>query len=255
MPKYTYIIVDENVAMKTIIPHSIKEYSDMLFSGYFSSATDALNYLKCNYCDLMFLSVELPDKNGFELLDSLESYPRPPLTVLLSSDEDRHSKKAHLYYSKGMIDFLHKNSGIKRIEISLDRFKRVVTKELFYPKECKEPFSQILTIGSHFKQNNFPLSQITHIVHERNYTYLHLYSGKKDGQYISLKQVEALLPAGKFIKISRSCIVMMDYILRCEEDAIIIRTSDKSTKTMKISHRRREQVLSLLKNMNLPAMQ
>lgn len=252
--KYNYIVVDENVSMKTIIPHSIKEYSNMFFSGYFSSAIDALNYLKCNYCDLMFLSVELPDKSGFELLDSLQLYPRPPLTILLSSDEDRHSKKAHLYYSKGMIDFIHKNSDAKRIEISLERFKRVITKELFCPKEWKEPVSQILTIGPHFKQSNFPLSQITHFVHDRNYTYFHLCNGKKDGQYISLKQVEMLLPAGKFVKISRSCIVMMDYILRYEEEAITIRTSDKTMKILKVSHRRREQVLNLLKNMNLPSM-
>ncbi|MDR2979796.1 MAG: response regulator [Bacteroidales bacterium] len=249
--RYSYIVVDENISMKTIIPHKIKAYDNFLFSAYFSSVQDAWNYLKCNPCDLMFLSLEMSDMDGFEFLELLESHPHPPLTILLSTDEVKHSTKAHLYYCKRMIDFMGKNFDNQRIAVSLERFLKVANTALFLPKMIKEPIGQILTIGTQSNSGSYPISQITHFIHERNYTYFYVYNQKRQVQYVALKQVEALLPAGCSVKISRNSIVMLDYIVQWNEENIVIRTAGNTTKSLKISSRRKEQVLKLLRNMML----
>lgn len=253
MPKqYSYIIVDENVSMRTIIPHTIRNYTNFLCAGYFSTAGEALTWLKYNDCDLMFLSVEMPDMNGFKVLSNLSNYANSPLTILMTVESSNYGIETHLYYSKKMIDFIFKNSGIERIAVSLDRFEKAVNNELYSRKTNEMPVNQILTIGSGTTLCKYPISQITHFVHRKNYTCFYLYDEEMREEYISLKKIEELLPVGRFVKISRNCIVMLDKIIRCEDDLICVVSSQNKIEKLTISTRKKGEVVRLMKKLNIP---
>lgn len=233
--------------MKTIIPHLIKSHKRFVNVGFFQSSKEILDYLRCNYCDLLFLSVEMSEVDGFAILDRLDAYPDPPLVILTSSETSKNSDRAHLYYSKGMIDFIPKNAGISRAKISLDRFAKVMNNMLFNRKKRKESIGEVLAIGRDSELANYSITQISHVIHTKNYTSFYLQNGSKYTVYMPLKKLEEKLPVGKSVKISRNCVVMLHSIKKYKNNAIHVVDSRKKVTLLPVSVRKRGQIINLLR--------
>ena len=66
------------------------------------------------------------------------------------------------------------------------------------------------------------LSDIFYIMHERNYTYIQTLDGKQYRKYISLSNIEDILPDKLFLRINRFVIIPVCRIARYSQDSITI---------------------------------
>ena len=101
--KFTYISVDDEKATHLILDHFLKSCPDLLFKGHFSDPLVALHYLNENQIDLLFLDVDMPYLNGFELLDQMQNRP---LTIMITAHAQKYALNGYQYIDKGVIDFI-----------------------------------------------------------------------------------------------------------------------------------------------------
>src|ERR1044071_916963 len=93
-------IDDEPLALDVIKGFTEKVvFVDMV--GYYTNAFEAINFLKKNNVDLIFLDVKMPDINGFDFIRSLSN---PPMIIFTTA----YSEYAVEGFELNAIDYLLK---------------------------------------------------------------------------------------------------------------------------------------------------
>ena len=111
------IIEDEKPATELLL-HYLKNFPQISVNGTFAdgfSGLKAINELKPQ---LVFLDIQMPGKNGFEMLEELDSVP----TVVFTTAYDEYALKA---FEFNAMDYLLKPIEPKRLE---DTIKKLVEK-------------------------------------------------------------------------------------------------------------------------------
>ena len=109
------IIVDDEPAAHYVLANYIKQNPqlELVFQGY--NGIEAMNYLRENPVDLMFLDINMPEISGMELLKILPTHPKTILTTA-------YSEFALESYDYGVIDYLLKPIYFPRFLKAIDRF-------------------------------------------------------------------------------------------------------------------------------------
>ena len=116
--KLKSIIVDASSMQRMAVAKLVNNQPHLALVAEYSNAIEAKNGLKNHEIDLIFLDVEMPIINGFDLLEALEN---PPQVILITGKPD-YALKAFDY---DVTDYLHKPITMARFEASV---KRAVTK-------------------------------------------------------------------------------------------------------------------------------
>ena len=64
------------------------------------------------------------------------------------------------------------------------------------------------------------ISDISYILHEKNYTYIHTIDGNRYCKYCSLSNIAELLPETLFLRINRNVIISLNRITRYSQDSV-----------------------------------
>lgn len=85
------LIDDEPMAIRSL-EWELKNFcKDVLIVATFSSAVKAIDYLKTNSVDCVFLDIEMPDMDGFQFL---ENFPERQFAVVITTAYDQYAIKA-----------------------------------------------------------------------------------------------------------------------------------------------------------------
>jgi DNA-binding LytR/AlgR family response regulator len=200
MKPYKCIIIEDEPIAAEILRDYISEVSFLNLVGVHSNALTALDFLKDNSVDLIFLDINLPKLKGLDFLKSLKN---PPAVIITTAYEEYALKG----YEFNVLDYL-----LKPIEFS--RFLQAVNKlefksvNPFFVEESKELFMQ-LSINKKLVRVN--LSEILFIESKREY--LHIQTIEKEIICkMQISEIEKILDALKFIRIHRSFIVAKDKV-------------------------------------------
>ncbi len=112
--KLTCIIVEDQPPAQRVLEKYIKDLGTLELRGVFSDALTALEFLKREKVDIMFLDIHLPKLSGIELLKILNPKPKVILTTAFS-------EYAIEGYELDVVDYLLK-------PFSFERFVKAVTK-------------------------------------------------------------------------------------------------------------------------------
>lgn len=198
------IIDDEPLAIKLIKTH-LSKLDSFEVAGECSNALKAVEFLKREHIDLMFLDINMPEITG---LDFLKSLPNPPYVIITTA----YREYAIDGYDLDVIDFLLK-------PISFERFLKAIN------RYCNRtnPFQK----NSNGQTNT---SEIRHVfiqdgknIYKIPYADLLYLEGF--GEYVkvvtvskthlvrdSLSDFEQKLPADHFMRIHKSYIVNLEKI-------------------------------------------
>src|SRR3954471_23849880 len=115
----TVIIEDEPLSRKLMETYCEKCGLVKLY-GSFSTADEALEFLNEKEVDVLFLDVEMPGLNGFELLDRMSYMPK----VILTTSKVEYAYTAFQY---DVVDFLKKPIQCNRFLAALNKIKQIST--------------------------------------------------------------------------------------------------------------------------------
>jgi DNA-binding LytR/AlgR family response regulator len=151
--------------------------------------------------DLIFLDIEMPDKNGFELLKSINQ----DVIVIFTT---AYSKYAVEGFEVNAIDYLLK-------PIELDRFKIACKKanDFFeFLANARSKIQNCLYVRSEYALIKILFSEIRFLETMDDYIKIHTTDGKTILTLMSMKKILEKLPNNDFIRVHRSFAVSLSTI-------------------------------------------
>jgi DNA-binding LytR/AlgR family response regulator len=204
------IIVDDEPAAHYVLANYIRQNPqlELVFEGY--NGIEAMDYLRENKVDLMFLDINMPEISGMELLKIIPNHPKTILTTA-------YSEFALESYDYGVIDYLLKPIYFPRFLKAIDRF---FSTENAIKVEEDTINSVSVKVDGYFI--DIELDQLLFAQSFGNYVKLHT-TKKTYLASITTSELEKCLPEKNFMRIHKSYIVALDKIDTTEKDFVIVK--------------------------------
>jgi len=204
------IIVDDEPAAHYVLANYIRQNPqlELVFQGY--NGIEAMDYLRENKVDLMFLDINMPEITGMELLKILPTHPKTILTTA-------YSEFALESYDYGVIDYLLKPIYFPRFLKAIDRF--------FSTENTIKVEEDIINSVSVKVDGYFIDIELNQLLFAHSFgNYVKLHTTKKTYlASITTSELEKCLPEKNFMRIHKSYIVALDKIDATEKDFVIIK--------------------------------
>lgn len=210
------LIDDESLARKLVRKY-LEDFSDFEIVDECADGFAAAKSIALHKPDLIFLDVQMPKLDGFELLELLD--PRP--CVIFTTAFDQYALKA---FESSAVDYLLKPFGKDRFEKAIINFRerfalaipQTSTKTLL--EEVQNSVSQLdrIAVKSGNEIRILQLNDIRYL--EAHDDYVKIFTSadmflKKQ----TLTYYENHLPEKQFVRIHRSVILNIEEILRIEQ--------------------------------------
>lgn len=204
------IAIDDEPIALSIITEYCNRYGNISLEC-FSSPIEGMERIMATRPDIVFLDIEMNSHNGIELAKEL-----PAGTTLIFTTA--YSQYALDGFNVDAVDFLHK-------PIFYPRFERAMEKARIWAGKGKEPQPQLdaITLKADHKNVVISLDSISYIEAMDNYVKVFRHGMPTVISQITMKEVEAMLPADNFIRVHRSFIVPLNAIDRFSNRKIYIR--------------------------------
>src|SRR5690606_4153007 len=212
---YSVVLIDDERHCTESLELLLGEkHPDLKVTGKFNDSREALEFLRKNPTDLVFLDIEMPGMGGFELLGSLEQLR---FDVIFVTAYDQYAVKAFNYSA---ISYLLKPVDEDELDSALLRWKEKNEKVLSMAQ---------LTMMNEMLRSNYRLKsrvalptldglefiEIEDIIRcesESNYTRIYCYDTSKYLICRTLKEVEQVLNENGFIRVHHSHLINPKYI-------------------------------------------
>lgn len=203
-------IDDEPLALQQMLGY-INKTPSLNLAGAFSGALDALAFLHQERVELIFVDIQMPDLSGLDFVKSLE--PRPMVVFTTA-----YSEYAVEGFKVDALDYLLK-------PISYSDFLKAAQKasrqfEMLHPAKLSSDQDHLF-VKSEYRVVRVNLAEILYIEGMREYVRIHLINDKPIMSLLSMKSLEAQLPAEKFMRIHKSYIVNLAQIKVVERSRIV----------------------------------
>jgi two-component system, LytTR family, response regulator len=187
---------------------------------------EVVAYLKANPIDLLFLDIQMPGRDGFQVIEDI-GLPHMPMTVFVTA----HNEYAVEAFEVRALDYLVKPIERKRLQEALVHVKeRIRLREAFAAR--REISAALQALRTAAGQDPYPQRLLTRngntslivAVHDIEwieaadyYVCLHV-GGKKHLLRESIRALESKLNPNKFVRAHRSAIVNIDHVCEIHRD-------------------------------------
>lgn len=221
--KIRALIVDDEPLARQRVRLLLAEEPDVEIAGECGDGFEAVEQIQTGRPDLVFLDVQMPDMDGFEVLRQV-SQPAPPV-VIFTTAYDQHALRA---FEANARDYLLKPFKPDRFKEAVQRARTLITDrhagaaargllalmgQAPGPTPAPAPAGQLarLAVKTPGKVIFIELDQIQAIEAAGKYAVVHV--GKENHILReTMGALEAGLPPQRFLRISRSVIVNIDQI-------------------------------------------
>jgi two-component system LytT family response regulator len=212
MIRQCLIIDDEEIARAHLRNHLAAFSADVRIIGEAANGLEAVERIEKLKPDLLFLDVQMPGLNGFEVIRKLVSAPM----VIFTTAYDEYALEA---FRVNAVDYLLKPVSGEDLSRAIDKIRRHTLETPFDLNAAVESIlakmkSNVMTrvkvtVGDSLKF--VPVDKIMYFEADEKYTTL----CSESGMFLietPLADLEQRLPAGEFVRIHRRHIVNVNYI-------------------------------------------
>jgi two-component system LytT family response regulator len=208
------ILIDDEPLARSIVREYLQQYNDVQVVAECNDGFEGLKAIQLHEPDLIFLDIQMPKINGFEMLELIEEPP----PVIFTTAFDEYAIKA---FESNAVDYLLK-------PFSKERFEKAIQKYLHQQKPSSEKTQAVLDSAaqSPVQQNRIvvkdgskikiiPVIQIHYI--EAADDYVKIFT--PEGSFLKKKTMgyfENSLESFHFVRVHRSYIVNTQLITRID---------------------------------------
>ena len=242
----TLIVDDEDLARERI-QALLEEQPDIEIVGLCADGTSAIETIDREHPELVFLDVQMPGMDGFEVVENIDPEHMPAIVFVTAYDG--HALRA---FEINALDFLLKPFDQARFEKALERARAQLHRDrsslidarlvsLLEGLHEDRKYPERLIVKSGGRVFFVRTEDIDWVEASGNYVKIH---AKGEAHLIreSMKNMEAKLDAKTFVRIHRSAIVNIDRIKELEpwfhgEYVVIMRDGTRLTASRVFSDR------------------
>lgn len=229
------VIIEDEELGRELVKNYIKEIDGIEViceceNGF--EGAKAINDLKP---DLVFLDIQMPKLNGFEMLELIDDAGKPE--IIFTTAYNQYAIQA---FELNAIDYLLKPFSKERFREAIDKAMKRIQSSSGKPAEEKivkltqQPLTDVLervVVKSHNKISVIPVSKIRYIEAQDDYVMIYSDEGKHLKQ-ATMKYFENHLDPGDFLRVHRSYIIRIDQVNQLEpygKDSYVARLKDGAT--------------------------
>lgn len=243
------LIIDDEPLARSIVKEYLQDFSDITVVEECNDGFEGVKAIQNHNPELVFLDIQMPKINGFEMLELVDNPP----SVIFTTAFDEYAIKA---FEAHAVDYLLK-------PFSKERFAKAIAKwkEQQVAGQHKEAAEALLDSSNHSPSQHerivvktagrikiIPLSEIQYL--EAADDYVKIFT--KDGNFLKKKTMnyfEAVLDPRQFVRTHRSYIVQVQQITRIDayekENQLAILTSGAKIPVSKSGYVKLKSVLGL----------
>lgn len=206
------VLVDDEPNCVHLLARQIgKHCPEIEILGQVTDSTEALELIRRVNPDVVFLDIEMPEMNGFQLLEHLRDIS---FAVIFVTAYDEFALKAFRFSA---LDYLLKpvdTSDLLAAVSKVTRQQRLDFRQLDLLKSqhLSGQFPQKLAVPDHGGIIFVELKDIVYCESDSNYTRLILTSGKHHLLSKTLREVQEFLEVRSFLRVHRQYVVNLDHI-------------------------------------------
>ena len=216
MPLTCIIVDDEPLAVK-LMESFVAKTPDLKLLGSFTDSVEAINAVKEQKPNLLFLDIQMPDLNGMELAHMIPTETRVVFTTAFK-------EYAFESYEVSALDFLLKPIRYNKFMVAVEKAKEWFAKSES-PVTTPSPNTQAPTsifVRVDGELRNITISDIIYVNGMKDYVMFYLDSEPKPLiTHLTMKAVEEMLPPEKFLRVHRSYIIAVDKIRKVDRNDCI----------------------------------
>lgn len=245
---YRALLIDDEPDCLSLLSWQIENFCPELeIVARCGSAMEGLPAIEKFRPEVLFLDIQMPVMDGFQLLENLTEWD---FEVIFTTAFDRYALKA---IKCSALDYLLKPivkaellEAVKKLTSRKkpDKASRTSSMETLF-QNLKSPLKQKITVHSRETVEFVEVSQILFLHAESNYTYIYLKGGRKILASKTLKYFEEILEEPMFFRVHASYLINVGEIVCFRKtDGGTVVLSDSSE--IPVARTRKEQFLKLM---------
>lgn len=210
----TCIIVDDEPLAVKLLETFVERTPDLQLLGSYTDSIAALDALRANPSDLLFLDIQMPDMNGMELAHAIDT--RRTRVIFTTAFKDY----AFESYEVNALDFLLKPIRYVKFQAAVEKAREIAApvsqpsievKETAVSTQPSSSNSVFLKVDGELRR--IDLSKIVYVEGMKDYLKFSI-EGEKTPlvTHLTLSAAEEMLPTSMFMRINRSYIISLQHI-------------------------------------------
>ncbi|MCU0434004.1 MAG: LytTR family DNA-binding domain-containing protein [Bacteroidia bacterium] len=243
------IVDDEKVGAETLMMLIRKYCPEIHIMSLIHHAPDAADEIQRLKPDLIFLDIEMPFMNGFDVLTKVHHLD---FALIFTTAWDHYALQAVRHSA---IDYLLKPIDPEDLQ---DAVAKAYKRNTNYYRSAFETLSSELKLNQQIKRLAIPSqdsiifvewSQIVYLEADSNYTHIYTVAGKKHTVSRTLKEYDELLDKQDFFRIHHTFLINLNHVEKyIKGDGGYVLMSNGNT--IDVARRKKNELLQLLTGTN-----
>ncbi|MFT3680556.1 MAG: LytTR family DNA-binding domain-containing protein [Ferruginibacter sp.] len=210
----TAIIIDDEAKGRLALRQKLTDYCpEVTIVAEADSGQEGILLINKHTPDILFLDIEMPRMNGFEMLNNLAE---KNFHLIFTTAYDQYAIRAIKYAAfdyllkpvdvEELINTIHKltNTGVSHTKKQAELLQQNIN----HPKKLMNKLAIPTLEGLLF----FDINDIEYLEAQSNYTNIYFNNKSKIIASKTLKEFEELLPVDKFFRVHHSYLINLNYI-------------------------------------------
>ena len=213
-PKIRAVIVDDEELARHLIREMLSAHPEIEVAAECANGFEAVKAITELHPDLVFLDVQMPKLDGFEVLELTGA----AMAVIFVTAYDTYALRAFEVHA---VDYLLKPFSAARFEAALERARSRLGQRLPPPAELAQAarppaqYAQRIVVKDGVKVHVIPVDRLDYAEAQDDYVAL-ASGGKKYLKQQTIASLEACLDPARFVRIHRSYLVNLERVAKIE---------------------------------------
>lgn len=210
------LIIDDEALARAVVREHLQSHPDVEILAECANGFEAVKAVNEQRPDLIFLDIQMPKLDGFEVLELLDLLP----AVVFVTAYDQFALKA---FEAHAVDYLLKPFSKARFDEALSKAQEKIRAKTPLPvaptdlSAAGRPWPlERLVVRDGGKVTLIAMSKLDYVQAQDDYVELHS-EGRGILKQQTLASLESQLDPGRFLRIHRSFILNMDRLVRLEQ--------------------------------------
>lgn len=210
------VIVDDEDLARQILREYLRGEPDVEIVAECANGFDAVKAVAESKPDLLFLDVQMPKLDGFEVLELIGN----EVAVVFVTAYDQYAMKA---FDAAAVDYLLKPFDLERFRTALQRVRRRLGEAASTPNaadlkaaaQAPGHYTRRIVVKDGTRVHIIPIAQLDYAEAQDDYVALHS-AGRTYLKQQTISSLESSLDPMRFVRVHRSYLVNLDRVAKIE---------------------------------------